>query len=182
MDWRSVVFSDDSRFCFGASDCRLLWVARHSPVFSPPSPSLSRPPLDCEAKCARLCHNFEEIIEVDPHVNSRSITQELKIDHKTVLSHSSKVGLKRKLHVWVPHKLTPKSTMDRISIFEALAKQNEIDPFHKRMGLTLNSDICCQQLNRLKLVIDQKWPELPNSRGVVFHHDNARHHTSIVTR
>ncbi|GFW77029.1 histone-lysine N-methyltransferase SETMAR [Trichonephila clavipes] len=44
-----------------------------------------------------------EIIEVDRHVNSRSITQELKIDHKTVLSHLRKVGFKKKLHVWVPH-------------------------------------------------------------------------------
>ncbi|GFW46175.1 mariner Mos1 transposase [Trichonephila clavipes] len=47
---------------------------------------------------------------------------------------------------------------------------------------TLNSDIYCQQLNRLKLVTDQKRPELANRRGVVFHQDNARPHTSIVTR
>ncbi|GFU28890.1 histone-lysine N-methyltransferase SETMAR [Trichonephila clavipes] len=33
-----------------------------------------------------------EIIEVDRHVSSRSIAQDLKIDHKTVLSHSNKVG------------------------------------------------------------------------------------------
>ncbi|GFW48852.1 histone-lysine N-methyltransferase SETMAR [Trichonephila clavipes] len=33
-----------------------------------------------------------EIIQVDQHVSSRSITQELKIDHKTVLSHLRKVG------------------------------------------------------------------------------------------
>ncbi|GFW20056.1 histone-lysine N-methyltransferase SETMAR [Trichonephila clavipes] len=74
-----------------------------------------------------------EIIEVDQHVSSRSIAQELKIDHKTVLSHLRKVGLKKKLHVRVPHQLTPKNMMDRISICEALAKQNEIDPFLKRM-------------------------------------------------
>ncbi|GFW02648.1 histone-lysine N-methyltransferase SETMAR [Trichonephila clavipes] len=36
-----------------------------------------------------------EIIEVDRHVNSRSIAQELKIDHKIVLNHLHKVGLKR---------------------------------------------------------------------------------------
>ncbi|GFW30389.1 histone-lysine N-methyltransferase SETMAR [Trichonephila clavipes] len=50
-----------------------------------------------------------EIIEVDRLVSSRSITQELKIDHKTVLRHLSKVELKKKLHVWVPHQLTPKT-------------------------------------------------------------------------
>ncbi|GFW02649.1 mariner transposase [Trichonephila clavipes] len=127
--------------------------------------------------------------------------------------------------------------MDRISICESLAKQNETDPFLKRMvtedekwltydniwlkrswskhgdaaqtvakpgltarfyrvwrdwkgiiynelllyGQTLNSDLYCQQLNRLKLMIDQKWPDLANKRGVVFHQDNARPHTSVVT-
>ncbi|GFU20947.1 histone-lysine N-methyltransferase SETMAR [Trichonephila clavipes] len=40
-----------------------------------------------------------EIIEVDRHVSSRSIAQELKIDHKTVLSHLRKVGFKKKLDV-----------------------------------------------------------------------------------
>ncbi|GFW27791.1 histone-lysine N-methyltransferase SETMAR [Trichonephila clavipes] len=62
-----------------------------------------------------------------------NIVQELKIDHKTVLSHLSKVGLKKKLDVWVLHQLTPKNMMDRISICNALAKRNEIDLFLKRM-------------------------------------------------
>ncbi|GFY10769.1 putative DD34D transposase [Trichonephila clavipes] len=47
---------------------------------------------------------------------------------------------------------------------------------------TLNSDIYCQQLDRLKLAVDQKWPKLANRRGVVLHHYNARPHTSLVTR
>ncbi|GFX41419.1 histone-lysine N-methyltransferase SETMAR [Trichonephila clavipes] len=41
-----------------------------------------------------------EITEVEWHVSSRSITQEPKIDHKTVLSYLRKVGLKKKLDVW----------------------------------------------------------------------------------
>ncbi|GFW91501.1 histone-lysine N-methyltransferase SETMAR [Trichonephila clavipes] len=49
-------------------------------------------------------------------------------------------------------------------------------------GQTLSSDLYCQQLDRLKLVIDQKCPELANRRDVVFHQDNARPHTSVVTR
>ncbi|GFY11470.1 histone-lysine N-methyltransferase SETMAR [Trichonephila clavipes] len=49
-------------------------------------------------------------------------------------------------------------------------------------GQILNSDIYCQQLDHLKLAIDQKRPELVNRRGVVFHQDNARPHTSVVTR
>ncbi|GFT06084.1 histone-lysine N-methyltransferase SETMAR [Trichonephila clavipes] len=47
-----------------------------------------------------------EIIEIDRHVSRRSITQELKIDHKTVLNHLRKVGFKKKLDVWVSHQLT----------------------------------------------------------------------------
>ncbi|GFT55104.1 histone-lysine N-methyltransferase SETMAR [Trichonephila clavipes] len=76
-----------------------------------------------------------EIIQVDRHVSSRSIAQELKIDHKTVLNHLNKVGY-----------------------------------------------IYCQRLNRLKLAIDQKRPELANRKGVVFHQDNVRPHTFVVTR
>ncbi|GFS84598.1 histone-lysine N-methyltransferase SETMAR [Trichonephila clavipes] len=74
-----------------------------------------------------------EIIEVDRHVSSCSIAQELKIDNKTILSHLRKVGFQKKLHVWVSHQLTPKNMMDRISICEALTKRNEIDTFLKRM-------------------------------------------------
>ncbi|GFT01662.1 histone-lysine N-methyltransferase SETMAR [Trichonephila clavipes] len=47
-----------------------------------------------------------EIIEVDRRVSSRSLAQELKIDHKTVLNHLRKVGFKKKLHFWVPHQNT----------------------------------------------------------------------------
>ncbi|GFS52685.1 mariner transposase [Trichonephila clavipes] len=85
--------------------------------------------------------------------------------------------------------------MGRISIYEALAKRNEINPFLKQMvtgdekwvtydntSQTLNSDIYCQQLDRLKLVTDQKLSELANRRGVVFHQDNATPHSSVVTR
>ncbi|GFW99266.1 hypothetical protein TNCV_3980911 [Trichonephila clavipes] len=44
-----------------------------------------------------------EIIGVDRHVSSRSIGQELKIDHKTDLNHLHKIGFKMKLDIWVSH-------------------------------------------------------------------------------
>ncbi|GFX37229.1 hypothetical protein TNCV_995041 [Trichonephila clavipes] len=46
---------------------------------------------------------------------SRSISQELKIDHKTVLNPLRKVGFKKKLHIWGRHQLTPKNMIDRIN-------------------------------------------------------------------
>ncbi|GFU81897.1 histone-lysine N-methyltransferase SETMAR [Trichonephila clavipes] len=45
-------------------------------------------------------HKTAEIIEIDRHVSSRSIAQELKIDHKTVLNHLCKVGFKKRLDVF----------------------------------------------------------------------------------
>ncbi|GFS55752.1 histone-lysine N-methyltransferase SETMAR [Trichonephila clavipes] len=75
-----------------------------------------------------ISDKFTEIIDIDLHVSGRSITQELKIDHKAVLNHLLEVGFKKKLDVWGPHQLTPKIMIDRISISEALAKQNEIEP------------------------------------------------------
>jgi histone-lysine N-methyltransferase SETMAR len=46
---------------------------------------------------------------------------------------------------------------------------------------TINSNVYCSQLDRLKAAIDQKRPELVNRKGVVFHHDNARPHVSLAT-
>jgi len=47
---------------------------------------------------------------------------------------------------------------------------------------TINSDVYCEQLQKLSDVIAQKHPDLINRKSVVFHHDNARPHTSLVTR
>ncbi|GFX98482.1 hypothetical protein TNCV_4002511 [Trichonephila clavipes] len=46
-----------------------------------------------------------KIIKVDRHVSTRSIAQELTIDHKTVLSRLRKVGFKKQLNVWVSYQL-----------------------------------------------------------------------------
>ncbi|GFX57597.1 histone-lysine N-methyltransferase SETMAR [Trichonephila clavipes] len=104
-----------------------------------------------------------EIIEVYQLVSSCSITQGLKIDLKLVLSHLRKVEFKKKLHVWVPHQLTPKNLMDRISICEALAKRNEINPFLKWMVTWmrnwLHTTILCENDHGQSAVKQLKhWP------------------------
>lgn len=45
----------------------------------------------------------------------------------------------------------------------------------------LNSDLLFQLLNRLKETIAQNRPALVNRGGIMFHQDNSRPHTSIVT-
>jgi len=46
----------------------------------------------------------------------------------------------------------------------------------------INLDVYCGQLDKLNAAIHKKRPELVNRKGVVFHHDNARPHTSLQTR
>ncbi|KAJ0175787.1 hypothetical protein K1T71_008946 [Dendrolimus kikuchii] len=49
-------------------------------------------------------------------------------------------------------------------------------------GRTVDSELYCEQLMRLKQKVERKRPELINRRAVVFHHDNARPHTSLATQ
>ena len=47
---------------------------------------------------------------------------------------------------------------------------------------TINSNVYCRQLMKLDKQIKQKWPELATRKDIIFHHDNARQHTYLVTR
>ncbi|KAM5283286.1 methionine-R-sulfoxide reductase B2, mitochondrial isoform 1-T1 [Hipposideros larvatus] len=46
---------------------------------------------------------------------------------------------------------------------------------------TINSNVYCQQLDSLNESIIQKCSELVNCKGVMFHRDNARPHTNLIT-
>ncbi|GFY25703.1 histone-lysine N-methyltransferase SETMAR [Trichonephila clavipes] len=83
----------------------------------------------CPSPVIENVNKITEIIEVDRHVSNRSITQELKMDHPTVLSHLSKVGFKKKLDVWVPHQIADGSNF---YLQIPVSKWKEIDPFLKR--------------------------------------------------
>ncbi|GFX65758.1 histone-lysine N-methyltransferase SETMAR [Trichonephila clavipes] len=48
-------------------------------------------------------------------------------------------------------------------------------------GKTINADLYCNQLDKLNAIIKQKMPALASRKGIVFHHDNARSHTAMVT-
>ena len=47
---------------------------------------------------------------------------------------------------------------------------------------TIKSNVYCRQLMKLDKEIKEKRPELATRKGVIFHQDNARPHTSLVTR
>jgi len=50
------------------------------------------------------------------------------------------------------------------------------------VGQTINSQLYSEQLERLRQAIERKRSELNNRKGVIYHHDNARSHTSLMTR
>ena len=51
-----------------------------------------------------------------------------------------------------------------------------------RRNQTINSNVYCHQLMKLDKEIKEKRPELATRKGVMFHQDNARSHTSVVIR
>ena len=50
------------------------------------------------------------------------------------------------------------------------------------VGKTIDSQVYCGQLERLRQAIERKQPKLNNRNDVVFHHDNARPYSSLMTR
>lgn len=181
-----------------------------------------------------------EMVNQNRHISSDHIAKDLGLCHQTVLNHLKKLGYKKKLDVWVPHNLSEKDLISRISICESLLRRNEIEPFLKNMitadekwitydnnvrkrswskkdeapqtiakptltlrkvmlsvfwdwkgivhyellepGQTVDSLFYCDQLERLNQAMKKIRPDLVNRKSVVFHHDNARPHTSLMTR
>ncbi|XP_020297242.1 histone-lysine N-methyltransferase SETMAR-like [Pseudomyrmex gracilis] len=53
---------------------------------------------------------------------------------------------------------------------------------HPQKGQTIDSKKYCAQLDKLHKVVQEKRPELSNRKGVIFHHDNARPRTALITK
>jgi histone-lysine N-methyltransferase SETMAR len=56
--------------------------------------------------------------------------------------------------------------------------------YHELLGpnKTINSEVYCQQLDRVNECLKEKHPHIINRKGVVFHQDNARPHVSKMTQ
>ena len=61
-----------------------------------------------------------EKVEQDRYIRSYDIAEELIVDHKTVLRELRKSGYKKKLDIWIPHDLTERNLMYRVSICDSL--------------------------------------------------------------
>ncbi|XP_025163175.1 histone-lysine N-methyltransferase SETMAR-like, partial [Harpegnathos saltator] len=142
-----------------------------------------------------------EIVESNRHASTYSIAQELKINQKTrneidpflkrlVTGDEKWVTYEnnRRKRSWSKHSqpvqtiAKPELTVKKVLLCVWLDWEGIIHYELLPSGQSLNSDLRCQQLTRLKQAIDEKRPELANRKGVVFHQDNARPHTSLTTR
>ncbi|GFY24239.1 mariner Mos1 transposase [Trichonephila clavipes] len=135
---------------------------------------------------------IKALVDANRRITTREIGLRLNLQNSTVYDHLKGLGLSSKLDVWVPHVLT-----ERIAS-QASRKGSVFETHHhwgRKMGCiqlqtqellpdntTINSEVYYHQLDKLNDALQQKRSELINRKGVVFHQDNARPHTSLVTR
>ncbi|XP_025265532.1 histone-lysine N-methyltransferase SETMAR-like [Camponotus floridanus] len=179
------------------------------------------------------------LIANNTRISTEEIAEVLNIDRSTVFRRLKKMGLTLKLDTWIPHSLSEKNKLDRISTAVSLLGRLEKEVFLDRLvtgdekwvlytnvkrkrtwkeankpadsiakaelhpkkvllsvwwdcqgviyfellpvGQTIDSIKYCQQLTKLDAAMKEKRPSLVNRKGVIFHHDNARPHTSKMT-
>ncbi|GFW66602.1 mariner Mos1 transposase [Trichonephila clavipes] len=95
---------------------------------------------------------LRSMLENNPHITSQEISEEFGIHHTTVGDHIKYLG--------------------KGPVYYELPKQ----------GKTINADLYCNQLDKLNAAIKEKRPPLASRKGIVFHHDNARPRTAMVTQ
>jgi len=76
---------------------------------------------------------IKNLIESNPHYTTREIAEIIDISQKTVVNYLHTLDYVSRYGIWVPHNLSDKNLMDRISICDLLLKRNENCPFLKWM-------------------------------------------------
>lgn len=76
---------------------------------------------------------IKTLIEKNPRYTTREIAEIVNISQKTVVNHLQALGYRSRYDIWVPHNLSEKNLMDRVSICDSLLKRNENVPFLKHM-------------------------------------------------
>lgn len=73
------------------------------------------------------------LIESNPRMTTREVSETLQISKSSVGSHLKKLGFVSKLDMWLPHELKEIHLVKRIDICDSLLKREQSDPFLKRL-------------------------------------------------
>ena len=76
---------------------------------------------------------IETLIENNQCYTTWEIANTLKIPKSSFGNHLYQLGYVHRFNVWVPHKLSEKNLLDRISTCDSLLKRNENVPFLKQI-------------------------------------------------
>ncbi|GFV67472.1 histone-lysine N-methyltransferase SETMAR [Trichonephila clavipes] len=143
---------------------------------------------------------IKALVDANRRITTREIGLRLNLSNSTVYDHIKGLGLSSKLDVWVPHVLTERNLCRRIDVCDSFLKRHENDSFLKRIVTgdekghgakkmnrlkpfpkpIFTKKVYCHQLDKLNDALQQIRSELINRKGVVFHQDNTRPHTSLV--
>ena len=74
---------------------------------------------------------MKAIIESNRYITVQEIAKQLNVSHTTIENHIRRLGLVKKLDIWIPHKLKEIHLTQRINICDPHFKRNAIDPFLK---------------------------------------------------
>ncbi|KMQ83636.1 histone-lysine n-methyltransferase setmar-like protein [Lasius niger] len=72
------------------------------------------------------------LVDTNPRI-STEVAERLNVNRSTAFQHLKKLDYNLKLNVWVPHNLTEKNKMDRVSTANSLLRRLKTDPFLDRL-------------------------------------------------
>lgn len=76
---------------------------------------------------------IRSMIRTNPTLTSVDVAFKLGIHQTTALDHIKRLGFVSKLSVWVPHELSEKNLMDRISVCSSNLARHKREPFLDRL-------------------------------------------------
>ncbi|GFT68807.1 mariner transposase [Trichonephila clavipes] len=121
-----------------------------------------------------ICEALSKRNEIDSFLKRMVAGDEKWVTYYTILCENNHgQSAVKELKWWSNQKLTARKGS---TVFAGQERNQSCFPHDQ----TLTSDFYCQQLDRSKLTIDQKWPELANRRGVLcFHENNPQGYTCL---
>lgn len=73
------------------------------------------------------------LVENNPRITTEEIAERMNIDNSSAFRHLKKLGFTSKLDTWVPHSLTERNKLNRVSVAISLLGRHEKEPFLDRI-------------------------------------------------